>query len=278
VRKDICAIIVTYFPTLDRLEEVITRIRPQCEVLIVHNSDGDLVKIQEYAGAHECDLIVNDSNVGIAAAQNQGIKFALANGCRYVLLLDQDSVVCDGFLQELLPYAAGELKPIVSGRAIDARGHDVSNTEVDHFPYVEQRDLMSSGTLIHHTTIAKVGLFEEELFIDCVDFEWGWRARACGKRLLLVRDAHFAHSIGDGHRRYKQLPAPVRHYYQSRNTSYMLTRPYVPLRWKVKQLSFFIPKILKILLFGAEKKKRVSYIFRGLRDYSKRRMGPYIDQ
>lgn len=276
MRKDVCAIIVTYFPALSRLEEVVTRIRPQCAVVLVHNGDGDLEKIRSCALEYECELIINDRNVGIAAAQNQGIKYALVSGCSYVLLLDQDSIVCEGYLQELLRYVDGEVTPVVSGRAIDARGHDVSNTKVGRLPCIEQRDLMSSGTLIHHTSIEKVGLFEEGLFIDCVDFEWGWRARALGQRLLLVRDAHFAHSIGDGNRRYKQLPAPVRHYYQSRNTAYMLTRAYVPLRWKAKQLSFFIPKILKILICGAEKRKRLGHIFRGFRDYSKRRIGPYI--
>ena len=102
---------------------------------------------------------------------------------------------------------------------------------------------MSSGTLIHRNAIEYVGLFEEPLFIDCVDFEWGWRARSLGVKLLLVREAFFSHTIGDGLHRYEQLPSPIRHYYQTRNINYMLTRNYVPKLWKMKQLFFFFPKI-----------------------------------
>lgn len=277
MRKDVCAIIVTYFPILERFEQVLLHVRPQCDVLIVVNSDGcDSGQIQKHSEGNGCSLIVNEENLGIAAAQNQGINFALDHDYSYVLLLDQDSVVCDGFVQKLMLYTAIDTTAVISGRAIDARNRDVSNTNVKNSPYVEQRDLMSSGTLIHRNAIATVGLFEEPLFIDCVDFEWGWRARSLGLRLLLVRDAYFSHTIGDGHQRYKQLPSPIRHYYQSRNISYMLTRRYVPKRWKLKQLFFFIPKILKILIFGSDKRRRLGYILKGMFDFKRNRFGPFI--
>lgn len=277
MRKDVCAIIVTYLPILERFEQVLLHICSQCSVVIVDNSEGSYIgKIQKHSEANGCSLIVNERNLGIAVAQNQGINFALDQGYSYVLLLDQDSIVCDGFVQKLMRHTAIDIMAVISGRAIDARNQDVSNTNVKNSQYIEQRDLMSSGTLIHRNVIARVGLFEEPLFIDCVDFEWGWRARSLGLRLLLVRDAFFSHTIGDGHKRYEQLPSPIRHYYQTRNISYMFTRRYIPKRWKLKQLFFFIPKIMKIVIFGSDKKKRLGYIFRGMYDFSRNRFGPFV--
>ncbi len=275
MEKDVCAIVVTYFPDLDRFKEVLTQVRKQCEVLIIDNSDGCQIEgVQKLSVANSCFLIVNDNNLGIAAAQNKGIQFAFAHGYRYVLLLDQDSILCDGFVQLLMKYAANDTMNVTSGRAINSRNQDVSNSHDANSSCVEQRDLMSSGTLIHRDTITSIGLFEESLFIDCVDFEWGWRARSQGVKLILVRDAKFYHTIGDGDQRYKQMPSPIRHYYQSRNIIEMLTRAYVPTRWKLMQLFVFVPKILKIILFGSEKRKRLGYLIRGLSDFSRNRFGP----
>ncbi len=277
MREDVCAIIVTYLPILERFEKALLNVCPQCKVVIVDNSEGtDSGQIQKYSEAYGCNFIANERNLGIAAAQNQGISFALDHGYNYVLLLDQDSIVCDGFVRKLMSYEANDNMAVISGRAIDVRNKDVSNTNVKNSSYVEQRDLMSSGTLIHRKAIEIVGLFEEPLFIDCVDFEWGWRARSLGLKLLLVHEAYFSHMIGDGLQRYEQLPSPIRHYYQTRNISYMLTRRYVPKLWKIKQLFFFVPRILKVLIFGSNKKKRIGYIFKGMYDFSKNRFGPLI--
>ncbi|END16895.1 putative rhamnosyltransferase domain protein, partial [Escherichia coli P0301867.8] len=35
---------------------------------------------------------------------------------------------------------------------------------------------MSSGSLTKVDVFKKIGLFDEDLFIDYVDYEWGWRA------------------------------------------------------------------------------------------------------
>tara|TARA_B110000003_G_scaffold274244_1_gene313768 strand:- start:10780 stop:11622 length:843 start_codon:yes stop_codon:yes gene_type:complete len=276
VEKDVCAIVITYFPHLDRFKKVLTQVCKQCRVLIVDNGSAcQSEDLQELSAENGCFLIVNDDNLGIAAAQNKGIEFAYAHGYKYVLLLDQDSILSDGFVQLLMKYAANDRMIVTSGRAINSRNQDVSNSHVVNSSCVEQRDLMSSGTLVHLDTFSNIGLFEESLFIDCVDFEWGWRARSRDVKLILVSDAKFYHTIGDGDRRYKQMPSPIRHYYQSRNIIEMLTRAYVPTRWKLIQLFVFFPKIIKIIIFGSQKRKRLGYLMRGIYDFSRNRFGSF---
>ena len=175
----------------------------------------------------------------------------------------------------MLKVTANDPMIVTSGRAINSNNQDVSNTQVVNTSYVEQRELMSSGTLIHLDTFSNIGMFEESLFIDCVDFEWGWRAISKGVKLVLVRDAKFYHTIGDGDRRYKQMPSPIRHYYQSRNIIEMLTRAYVPTRWKIMQLFVFVPKIIKIIIFGSKKRKRLGYLIMGIYDFCRNRFGSF---
>ena len=276
MRQDICAIVVTFFPQHEHLDAVLTRIRQQCSIVVVDNSDGSCdERLKDLADAMNFDLVLNGRNLGIAAAQNLGVNFALRNGQDYVLLLDQDSILEPDYVSTLALFAEKNAWPVVSGRAIDERNRDISNTRIKSRAAIEQRDLMSSGTLISKAAIKKVGLFEEALFIDCVDFEWGWRAQSLGLKLYLVRDACFSHTLGDGQPRYSQLPSSIRHYYQSRNLGYMLQRSYVPLFWKLKQILFAFLKIFKILMFASNKKKRFDYIVQGLLDFTKNHHGAY---
>ena len=157
MREDVCAIIVTYLPILERLEQVLLHICPQCKVVIIDNSENrDSEQIKKYSDANGCSLIVNKQNLGIAAAQNQGISFALDQGYNYVLLLDQDSIVCDGFVQKLMSFVVKDSMSVISGRAINARNRDVSNSNLKKNSFVEQRDLMSSGTLINRNALETV--------------------------------------------------------------------------------------------------------------------------
>ena len=275
MQKNVCAIVVTYFPMLERFERALEQVCKQCDVIVVDNTVGSISsEVKKYSKVRGFHLIENGHNRGIATAQNQGIRFALSCGYDYFLLLDQDSILCDDFVEILMGYAASDKRTITSGRAINKFNRDVSNTKVLGSECVEQRELMSSGTLLHRDIIVSVGLFDETLFIDCVDFEWGWRARSLGWRLQIVRNAKFSHTIGDGEVRYRQMPSPIRHYYQTRNICEMLTRPYVPIGWKLTQLFLFVPKMFKIILFGSQKQKRLKYFFRGIFDFFRGHFGP----
>jgi hypothetical protein len=57
------------------------------------STDSTLEQLRGYTGC-ELLLIANDRNLGVAAGNNQGIRAAVAAGCEYVLLLNND--VCFG--------------------------------------------------------------------------------------------------------------------------------------------------------------------------------------
>ncbi len=270
MKNRVCAIVVSYFPDLDHFEKVLSRLCTQCHCIIVDNSDHTMSEdLQQLSFAYETELHFNRENLGIGAAQNTGITFAIKAGFEYFLLLDQDSLIGKDFVVSLVNAFEMNTESIVSGIAIDSRNNEISNAKTKGKRFAEQRELMSSGTLIHRSLMSKIGAFEERLFIDCVDFEWGWRARARNIKLLLVRDARFQHALGDGEKKYRQLPAPVRHYYQARNISFMLKRSYVPFCWKVRQLVLLPLKLLKILCFGNMRLQRVHYLLKGWSDFRK---------
>jgi rhamnosyltransferase len=91
----ICAIVVTYYPDsgfADRMERVAKQVS---QIVIVDNrSEGESARrIQEVVQRFGIHLILNASNEGIAPALNAGVRWAESQGYRWVLTLDQDTLV-----------------------------------------------------------------------------------------------------------------------------------------------------------------------------------------
>jgi rhamnosyltransferase len=193
-------------------------------------------------------------NMGIAAAQNAGIRKISEDGYSHVLLLDQDSCPRPEMVKELL---VAETKLLESGLDVAAVGPKfidektgsaskairhgwmhVKNITVDGTQTgpVEADYLIASGSLIRMSTVAKVGGMREELFIDWVDIEWGLRARAAGCRCYVVPDAVMAHSIGDNFVHFLgkdiNLHNDTRNYYIVRNATYLLSEKNMGWRWR----------------------------------------------
>ena len=138
------------------------------------------------------------SNIGIAHAQNVGLKMLFNEGSDYAFLLDQDSLFSPGIAVELIrqfqdleqrsPIAAiGPSIYCQFSECVDQgvlqKGKQVS----EKLKTVKQ--IIASGMLISKRAFERVGEKESELFIDGVDHEWCWRARAKGM-LSISRSVH----------------------------------------------------------------------------------------
>ena len=274
--------------------------RPQVDdVLVVDNGSPDAQRpalralVAEVGG----DLLALDTNLGIAAAQNRGIAWARERGASHVLLLDQDSVPAPDMVARLLQALegatrAGQRVAAVGPRLVDRRSR-VST------PFVrigvagvrrlacgggpgqthETDFLVASGALIPLPVLDAVGPMEEGLFIDNVDLEWCFRARARGYALLGVCDAVLEHSVGDqvvhvaGRALYRH--GPQRQYYIMRNRIALYRRPYSPWGWVVQD---FLRMGVKLVLFGlvfAPRRENLRMMARGLIDGLRGRSGPF---
>lgn len=89
--------------TLDCLESLAAVTYPNTEVVVVDNasSDGTAAAIQERFD-QRFTIIVNDRNLGFSGGNNVGIRRALQEGCDYVLLLNNDTIVDAGLVEALV--------------------------------------------------------------------------------------------------------------------------------------------------------------------------------
>jgi rhamnosyltransferase len=295
---DVCAVIVSYRPEPAGISRLVDTVLPQvgAVVLVDNASTGDW---QSVLGAllsqHGGELLAQPGNLGLAAAQNIGIDWARSHGFRHVLLLDQDSEPQPGMVAALvaaLQALAGE-EPVA---AVGPRFHD--GREANAAPFVRvgfpfNRKLgcdgsmrtiscdflISSGSLIPLAVIDQVGPMDAGLFIDNVDLEWSFRARARGFALHGVCAAGMHHRLGDARR---ALPwglgqvivhGPVRLYYMMRNRLRLYRLPHTPRLWVAQDVPRLLAKLLLFTILIGPRRRNLRCMLRGLLDGVRGRQG-----
>ncbi len=268
----VVAVVVTYNSQIERLGESLSILASQCTVVVVDNSTKASFR-EEIRSVCERFNVFNLSlgdNFGIARAQNIGIAWARANSAVDILLMDDDSIPSTSLVADLIKARrSSQLNLVViSARTVDENGEDISNCAAKNSGGLTPcSELTSSGTLISSKVFDRVGVFDERLFIDCVDFEWGWRAMALGVSLVLCDDATIQHKLGEVTRFGLRLPSPIRHYYQYRNVSMMIVRSVAPFAWRFQQLLKLPIKLFLILVIGDRRLERLRYVAWGLYDF-----------
>lgn len=248
----VVAVVVTYQPTIDVLEQLLDAIVPQVMYVVVvdNGSYSDLTAWNSERDTRAVKLLRLGENRGIAAAQNIGIQWARDRLAGFVLLMDQDSIPAPDMVEKLISTISEHPLPAAAGpRYLDKRQDNPP-------PFIRVRGLrlercacstggsvvpvdylIASGCLIPMTVLDKVGGMRDDLFIDYVDIEWGLRARIHGFQSYGVCSAHMQHSLGDHPISFfgKSIPlhSPLRHYYHFRNAVLLYKEPWVPLNWKL---------------------------------------------
>lgn len=289
----VCAVVVTYYPDHGALKQLLDAACPQVDaVVLVDNTPTSDAAAREHEGVHVIRL---QRNAGLAAAQNMGIAWARQQGHARVLLLDQDSVPGQGMVAALLDALARSHAEGAIGAA-GPRFRDLREQRAapfvrigfplnrklwcEHAEQVMACDfLISSGSLIPMAVLDAVGGMDEGLFIDNIDLEWSFRARARGYVLHGVCAATMFHRLGDARRRmplglgHVVVHGPARLYYMMRNRVLLYRMPHTPGVWVAQD----VPRIVaKLFLFGVmvgPRLRNLRYMLRGLYDGVRSRRG-----
>ncbi len=89
--------------TLECLESLARVRTPGVRVYVVDNaSTDDTVRAVRERFGDAVTIVENDRNLGFSGGNNVGIERALGDGARYVLLLNNDTIVEPGFIDALL--------------------------------------------------------------------------------------------------------------------------------------------------------------------------------
>jgi len=288
--KEVCAVAVTYHPDAE-LPARLRRILQQVDrLVIVDNGSGqaEIKMLQGFAANPLITLVLNFDNFGIARALNIGIERAIALGFTWVLLLDQDSRIDDDMVQTLIAvYAAfperDRLAVIGSGfRAADEAPREPTD-EGGGDGWEEAESVITSGSLIPLKAHAAVGAFREDFFIDYVDTEYCFRARAKAYRVIRTRKPIMSHAIGAitrhnvlGIKKWTFNHSAERRYYIARNDTVLLREygRYVLGLWALKSFGRCVRLCKRIALYEQMKIRKITAVAQGWWDGIRGHMGP----
>lgn len=279
------AIVVTFHPHTEYLENL-AKVRAQVDLLIVvdnGSNENEVAQIRFASRELGLKLIENGDNLGIAAALNLGVREAQKEGCRWVALFDQDSVITDGFIATMIAefrtYSQQRKIVQIIPRYLDP----VTGIEwaVSQFEDGGVFLTITSGSVFSMEVFEKCGLFREDLFIYCVDDDYSLRIRKNGFYIGVTRNAVLLHQ--SGHPTSRKLFGmtittknyrPELRYYYARNKVCILrfygkTFP----RLIVPTLREFVTIPLKIALMEDGSLEKIKMFVRGPADGVAGRMG-----
>lgn len=295
--KKIAVLIVTYNPELDILARLMERLKESTlkpDVFIVDNASHNASQIVEDDGVN---VIFLSDNIGLAAAQNVGLKKIVAADYDGVLFFDQDSEPTPDFISQLIQATI----------ALEVQGHKVggvgpvfydprTNTDYPHemisglrikkvYPTSDQplraSFLINSGMLVSTQALQQIGMMRSEFFIDYVDIEWCLRAARKDYLFFAIPKAKMSHTIGDERveamGREVSIHSPIRRYYLARNALLMLGLPYVPMGYKLREFIFSFLRTILFLSCVKNKKTYLHYILKGWKDGVLGKTGKYVE-
>lgn len=281
--RQVCAILVSYHPDAE-LPRRAARILVQAGALvIVDNGSGEATHemLRRIAADARVSLVLNSANLGIASALNLGVERARALGFAWMLLLDQDSDLHDDMLSSLIEVRAAYPEPA----KVAVIGADFGG-ETEPAPaavWQEAESVITSGSLIPLAVHAAVGPFRDEFFIDYVDSEYCFRARAQGYRVIRTAKPLMSHTIGAptrhdllGIAKWTSNHSPDRRYYIARNDTVMLREygGYAFGSWALKSLSRRLRTVKRIVLYERSKARKIAAVSAGWWDGVRGRLGP----
>lgn len=290
----LACIVVTYNPAPERFANVVNAVLDSPADLIIfidNGSERNTLDTLEHLTTADPRIRVhcNNSNLGIAAAQNIGIANALATGCQYALLLDHDSIPCPGLIANLLScardrVAAGDRLAAVGARTIDPRNNQEHGFAVlqrgiwrrvrcpaNCTGIVDCEFLNASGSLLYLPAWQKIGPFDESFFIDHVETDWYMRARHGRYRVYGLCTGYLDHTMGDDISRYwwlhwRSMPrrSPERHYTIVRNSLWLYRKPYTPASWIINNLAKLVFTLVYFSLADRDRKSQFRNILYGI--------------
>jgi rhamnosyltransferase len=293
--RQVCAILVSYHPDAE-LPHRVSRILEQVGALvIVDNGSGDEARamLERIAADSRVSLLLNPANLGVARGLNMGVEQARASAFGWVLLLDQDSDLHAGMLRTLIEVRAAYPEPCrvavigagfgeETGLAREPGGRAPGAAE-PAAAWQEVESVITSGSLIPLAVHSAVGPFRDEFFIDYVDSEYCFRARAKGYRVVRTTQPLMAHTIGAptrhsvlGVTKWTTNHSPDRRYYIARNDTVML-REYGGYKfgsWALKSLRRRLRTCKRIVLYERSKALKIAAVAAGWWDGVRGRLGP----
>jgi len=203
--------------TLECLRSVTNMSYRNCQTIVVDNGSTDGSTGAVRRAFPTVDLLINPENLGFAAGNNVGIRYALQRGVDYVFLLNNDTVVDAALLDALVDTAEADPRIGIVGPKIYY--YDRQNTlwyagareqwlrripatvgldEIDRGQYDRIREtafVYGTAMLIRRQVLEKIGTLDERFFAYHEDADLCMRTRQAGYRCVYDPEGVVWHKV-----------------------------------------------------------------------------------
>lgn len=271
--------IVTYNPSPERLTVNMKALLAEPGIgmlFVVDNGSANIDIVRKLvSGNDRIKLIENGKNQGIAYALNVLCRQAKCDGYGWLLTMDQDSVISEGYLSHYDRLTIHQNAGIICCRVEDRNFGRMYNAPTEGYDMVER--CITSGSLMNLSVWEELGGFDESLFIDGVDFDYCMNLREHGYSIIRSGQAFILHEVGHGrHIRLFGHNALVMNHNESR--LYYIARNYLYIGMKHGQFPKWRKEVAKrmliVLLFETGRFGKLRSMFRGIRHFHSGTMGP----
>lgn len=258
--------------TADCLRSLLGSSYPELEVILVDNGSRDgTVEAVSGAFAGRVKIIANGRNLGFSRGNNVGIRFALANGADYVLLLNNDTLVDKDMVSALaatlssssdigivgpkiyyvdpdnLIWSAGGEVSLWRGRAKHLGIREEDNGQYDQTKDVDY--VTGCALMVRKEVIAAVGMLDPGFHAYFEDTDLCMRARKAAFRVVYEPKGKLWHRISQssgGQLGYRKISRKFRSHLRF---FYKYTKPY---HWFTIPLFFVLDsmRIVALICLG----------------------------
>lgn len=223
--------------TLDCLASLSECDYPNHTIILVDNgsSDGSPERIR--AAYPQVVVLPLPHNLGYSAGNNAGLNYALEHGADYLFLLNNDTLVSPDLITRLVTAAqadpaVGMVGPTMfyfepsdvvwgaknyilwpQGRTLRQGMNQPAPSNLASEPPCEIDYIDSCAILVKRQVVEKIGLLNEDYFINYDDVDWNTRARAAGYKVIYLPAAHMWHKVSAA----MGVASPRTTYYMTRN-------------------------------------------------------------
>lgn len=194
----ICAGIVSYNPNIERLRKNAIAIKDQVgRVIIFDNGSQNADHVEKLCKECGIQFIGCKKNIGLAGALNQIFRNR-SNEEKWFLLLDQDSICPQGYVNHARKFFWYNNVGIVSAGCYEKNlGERVGKIIENGKSYTFVKRCITSGSIVRCSAYNDVGGYDEQLFVDYVDFDFSVRIRQSGYKILHMNDILIEHELGE---------------------------------------------------------------------------------
>ena len=237
------------------------------EIIVVDNGSKD-GSVEYLRGQFpELTILSQDHNLGFAAGCNVGIKLAMERGAKYVLPLNNDTIVDADFLKELEHVAeehaqAAMVSPKIYFWDLPDRlwwaggkfslwtgiAKHLGRKELDSGQFGGNMEIdwaTGCAVLMKCDVLRKTGLFDELFFGNGEDLDLSLRIRKAGYRIWYAPKAKLWHKEGVDYR--KNVGEQMRKFTVTRNSLYVMYKHANFMQWIsfipnfiVRHMAFYI--------------------------------------